>query len=146
MNKLLSLNGTPQLNIGLAYAFIRIFVGVALLVRGIILFTDPSFLTKITGANQWYWWYSYVVVIHIIGGFLLSIGYLTRFSALIQIPILVGAIFVYHLKRGLGQVEQSLELSTLVLVLLIIFFIFGSGNISIDEYLEIKKSKTIKKE
>ena len=34
----------------------------------------------------------YVIFAHIMGGFLLAVGLLTRFACLIQIPILIGAI------------------------------------------------------
>src|SRR2546423_5536775 len=34
----------------------------------------------------------YIVFVHILGGFLLALGMLTRFACLIQIPILLGAI------------------------------------------------------
>ncbi|HEU0063624.1 MAG TPA: DoxX family protein, partial [Flavisolibacter sp.] len=34
----------------------------------------------------------YIVFAHILGGFLIALGMLTRFASLIQIPILLGAI------------------------------------------------------
>ncbi|MBZ0178459.1 MAG: DoxX family protein [Melioribacteraceae bacterium] len=122
-----------------AYSFIRIFLGFALFVRGLILSFDPSLITQLTGASHWYWWYSYVIIAHIICGVMLGIGLLTRLAAFLQIPILIGAIFVFHLKAGLVRVEQSLELSTLVFVLLIIYSLFGSGSLSMDHYLARKR-------
>lgn len=126
-------------NKDLAYSFIRIFLGVALFVRGWMISSDPSIITQLTGANQWYWWFSYIIVIHIIGGALMAIGFATRYAALAQIPVLFGAVFFFHLKQGLMKVEQSLELSILVFVLLIIYFLFGSGALSIDSYIYKKK-------
>lgn len=123
-----------------AYSFIRIFLGIALLVRGAILSSDPATLTQLAGSNQFYWWYSYIIVIHIIGGLLLAIGFATRLAAFLQIPVLVGAVFFLHLQQGLATAEQSLELSALVLVLLIIYFLFGSGVFSVDNYFAKKKS------
>jgi uncharacterized membrane protein YphA (DoxX/SURF4 family) len=123
-----------------AYSFIRIFLGCALFVRGWMINSDPSIITQLTGANQWYWWYSYVIIIHIVGGLLLGIGLFTRLGALLQMPVLLGAILIFHLKEGLARVEQSLELSTLVLVLLVIYFVFGSGSLSVDNYIAKKKS------
>lgn len=127
--------------IDIAYSFIRIFLGVALFIRGVLLSSDPESLTQLAGSNQYYWWYSYIIVIHIVGGFLLAIGFITRVAALLQIPVLFGAVFFLHLQKGLMTVEQSLELSSLVLVLLIIFFLFGSGPLSVDNYIELKKTK-----
>lgn len=140
MNKISEINKWLDENRTYAYSFIRIFLGFALFVRGLVISFDPSVITQLTGADQWYWWYSYVIIIHIAGGFLMGIGFLTRLFALLQIPVLLGAILIFHLKEGLVRVEQSLELSTLVLVLLIIYFLFGSGVLSIDNYLA-KKNK-----
>lgn len=123
-------------NINVAYSIIRIFLGIALLVRGVIMISDPMSITKLTGANQYYWWYSYVIIAHISGGLSLAFGIFTRLGAFLQIPVLAGAVFIVHLKQGLLSVGQSLELSVLVLVLLIVYFIFGSGAIAIDSYVK----------
>ena len=122
-----------------AYSLVRIFLGAALFVRGIILASDPENLTKLAGSNQFYWYYSYIIVVHIIGGFLLAIGFTTRLASILQIPILFGAVFFLHLQKGLVSSEQSLELSALVLVLLVVYFLFGSGVISIDNFIAKRK-------
>lgn len=129
----------------LAYAIIRIFLGFALFIRGVIIGIDPSVITQLVGGNQWYWWYSYVIIVHIFGGLLLGIGFMTRSAALLQVPVLLGAVLVFHLKDGLVRVEQSLELSALVLVLLFIYFLFGAGNLSIDNYLAKKRKSNYDK-
>lgn len=135
-----SIKGWLETNSNLAYSFIRIFLGIALFIRGWMISSDPSIITQLTGANQWYWWFSYIIVVHIIGGALMAIGFATRYAALAQIPVLFGAVFFFHLKQGLMKVEQSLELSTLVLVLLIIYFLFGSGALSVDNYSAKRKN------
>lgn len=117
----------------LAYPFIRIFLGLALFIRGFLFMIEPSTVTRIAGNEQNFYLFAYVVIGHLLGGFLLAIGYFTRFAALIQIPILLGAVFVIHMKQGLLSSGQSLELSVLVLFLLITFFLFGAGSLSIDE-------------
>ena len=127
-------------NTSLAYSLIRIFLGAALFVRGWILVSDPAAITKLAGANQWYWWYSYITILHLVGGFLLTLGLFTRIAALFQIPILFGAVFIVHFKQGLMTGGQSLELSVLVLVLLIIYFLFGSGTLAIDKDIAKRKS------
>ena len=122
-----------------SYSLIRIFLGTALFIRGIFIITNPDAITQLPGLNEFYWSFSYVITLHIIGGLLLAVGFATRIAALLQIPVLFGAVFFVHLKQGLLKVEQSFELSMLVLVLLIIFFLFGSGRLSVDDYLEEKK-------
>ncbi|MBL7996515.1 DoxX family protein [bacterium] len=125
-----------------AYSVMRIYLGIALFLRGLILLSDPSAITTLAGAQQVYMMYSYIIAGHLIGGFLLTIGFMTRLAALLQIPILVGAVFFIHLQQGLMTVGQSLELAALVLALLVIFFLFGSGIYALDNYVGAKKSET----
>jgi uncharacterized membrane protein YphA (DoxX/SURF4 family) len=75
----------------------------------------------------------YILFAHLLGGFLLVLGLLTRFACLIQIPILLGAIIFVHPTSSdmFGQFSQ-LSLSVLVLLLLIYFLITGSGPWSLD--------------
>ncbi|MCX8106411.1 MAG: DoxX family protein [Ignavibacterium album] len=115
-----------------AYSFLRIFVGGALFMRGLLFISDPHKLTQLAGSEQFFWMYSYIAIVHLVGGLLLVIGLFTRLAALIQIPILLGAVFFVHLSKGFLASGQSLELSVLVLFLLIVFFLFGSGDWSFD--------------
>lgn len=119
-------------NKNLSYAFLRIFIGIALFIRGFLFISEPAKLTALAGSEQYFWMYSYIAIVHLIGGALLAAGFFTRLAALIQIPILFGAVFFVHLKQGLLQSAQSLELSVMVLFILIIFFLFGAGELSID--------------
>lgn len=128
-----------EVNQKLAYSFIRIFLGAALFVRGWFLFSDPGALTELARADQQYWYFSYITISHLVGGLGLMIGFLTRFAALLQIPILGGAVFIVHLEQGLMTAGQSLELAALVLVLLVIYFLFGSGLLAVDKYISDKK-------
>lgn len=128
-------------NTNVAYALIRIFIGVALFVRGVILASEPEALTRLAGEDKMYWWYSYITVAHIIGGLSLAIGLVTRLASLLQVPILFGAVFLIHLKQGLLSVGQSLELSVLVLVLLLTYLIFGAGDLSFDSIIKKKREK-----
>jgi hypothetical protein len=66
---------------------------------------------------------------------MLAAGLLTRLAALIQIPILAGAVFLVHLEQGLLSANQSLEFSSLVFFLLVVVFVFGPGEWSADRYV-----------
>jgi uncharacterized membrane protein YphA (DoxX/SURF4 family) len=125
---------------GLAYSLIRIFLGIALFIRGWILISDPSAIIELGGTDKLYWWYSYISIAHLIGGFLLTLGLITRLATLLQIPILAAAVFYVHFRQGLVTSGQSLELSVLVLILLVIYFLFGSGVLAVDNYIAKKKS------
>src|SRR5215216_3232011 len=43
----------------------------------------------------------YIIFAHILGGFLLILGLLTRFACLIQIPVLLGAVFFVNISRDM---------------------------------------------
>ncbi len=115
-----------------AYAFIRTFIGIALFVRGYLLFTNPEAIMQLVADDQLHMWFSYVTIGHLIGGFFMAIGVFTRLGALIQIPLLVGAVFVVH-DKSLLQGSQSLELAVLVLFLLVVCFVYGSGKNSLGK-------------
>jgi putative oxidoreductase len=118
---------------------VRIYLGLGLLARGLLLITNTStgyFVDLLQRSGQ-SWLTSgillhYVMVAHFVGGLLLTIGFLTRLAALVQIPILVGAVFFVHRQDGLFALGQSLELSALVLFLLCVFFVSGAGKLSLD--------------
>ncbi len=116
----------------LAYSLIRIYLGVALFLRGLMLLSNPSAITTLAGAQQVYMGYGYIIGGHMVGGLLLAVGLMTRLAALLQIPILIGAVFLIHLKQGLLASGQSLELSSLVLFLLLVYVVFGAGRWSVD--------------
>jgi uncharacterized membrane protein YphA (DoxX/SURF4 family) len=122
-----------------AYSLIRIYLGIALFIRGILLFADPGAITRLSGAQDMYMWHSYIIGAHLVGGLLLALGILTRIAALIQIPILLGAVFFVHISQGLITGGQSLELAGLVLVLLFVYLLFGAGKLSLDQVISRRK-------
>ncbi len=121
----------------LAYDLIRIYLGIALCVRGYLFIADMSLLVDLLGQQGVAWFTTtafahYIALAHLAGGLLLALGLFTRLAALIQLPILFGAVFIVHLKEGLLARGQSLELAALVLFLLLIYFLFGPGPLSMD--------------
>jgi uncharacterized membrane protein YphA (DoxX/SURF4 family) len=118
---------------------VRIYLGLGLFARGLLLITNTStgyFVDLLQRSGQ-SWITSgmilhYVMIAHFAGGLLLTIGFLTRIAALVQIPILVGAVFFVHRQDGLFALGQSLEFSALVLFLLVVFAISGAGKLSLD--------------
>lgn len=75
----------------------------------------------------------YVIFAHIMGGFLLAVGLLTRFACIIQIPILLGAIIFVNF--DLTNHFTDLLISIAILGLLIYFMIIGSGYWSLDRVM-----------
>jgi uncharacterized membrane protein YphA (DoxX/SURF4 family) len=60
------------------------------------------------------------------------VGLYTRLAALVQLPVLVGAVALVHWQDGLLSADQSLEFSALVLFLLGLVALFGGGRWSLD--------------
>ena len=82
----------------------------------------------------------YVVFAHILGGFLLILGLLTRLACLIQIPILLGAIiFAGQLLRPFSEIA----IAVLILLLLVYFLIVGNGPWSFESIAQ-KESESKK--
>lgn len=118
---------------------VRAYLGIGLFVRGILFISETEGLSVLVDLSEFSLASAalvhYVTFAHLIGGLLLAVGLLTRIAALIQIPILFGAVFLVHLHDGLLSANQSLEFSALVLFLLGVVFVFGAGRWSADHYV-----------
>lgn len=109
---------------------IRIALGIFLLLKGVEFLNNIGQLMEKLGTNLSFGSLviliiaHYLVFAHLLGGFLLVLGLLTRFACLIQIPILIGAlIFSGQLLSPFAEVA----IAVLVLLLLIYFMIVGNG-------------------
>ena len=122
------------------YALIRIFLGLALTIRGWMILLNPDSLLELGVEREYFIWVSLIGIAHLSGGLLLFFGFLTRIGALIQIPIMISAIFYVHVHTQLMMGGQSLELAVLVLFLLCIYFIYGAGKLSLRSYAANRKS------
>ncbi len=80
----------------------------------------------------------YVSYIHVLGGGLIFLGLHTRLWCLLQLPIVFGAIFYVNITEP--YVNSELWLSILVLALLSVFLVFGSGPLSLDRILANSRS------
>lgn len=115
---------------------VRVYLGAGLLFRGFALIgLDTGFLKLAGGVVPGVSTsalFLYVAGAHLVGGALMLVGLYTRFAALIQLPVLIGAVFVVHGGDELLSANQSLEFSALVLFLLLIVCVFGGGRWSLD--------------
>ena len=128
---------------------IRIYIGIGLILKGINFIMNPDQLgawlqqgnlNDVAGLSffqiQQVLILYFVITVHTFGGFLLTIGLLTRLSALAQVPVLLGAIFVVHIHEGAFTMSQNLEFTTLLLFLLIMIVLNGSEKFSVDVQLK----------
>lgn len=76
----------------------------------------------------------YVTFVHMVGGTLIAMGIMTRFSAIMQIPVVFGAVFFINVLQS--PFNTDLASSVVALILLVLFAIIGSGPWSIENYLK----------
>jgi uncharacterized membrane protein YphA (DoxX/SURF4 family) len=128
---------------------LRIALGVFLCLKGVEFARDNTVLNELISRNVPFSEFllillgHYVVFAHIMGGFLLAVGLLTRFACLIQIPILLGALIFIN-----GQMTEHFSgilLALLTLGLLVYFLVIGSGPWSLDHSFRKKVEDENKK-
>lgn len=137
---------TKQTNrAGYALDFIRIFLGVTLFVRSIVFVMDqPQLMEMLEGGGANFLptiTAPYIILAHMAGGLMLIFGLLTRVAAVIQLPVLLGAILFINVRAQTDAADEGLELSILVFFLLCVFAAVGSGRLSIDHFLRDRQSK-----
>jgi putative oxidoreductase len=126
----------------MVFDLIRIALGVFLLLKGLAFMENSAYLKDMIESQNVVAISSgllmtivyYVTFAHLVGGALIAMGILTRFSCIIQIPILVAAIFLTDFFQS--PINNLVWPSITALALLVLFMIIGSGPLSLDRYLE----------
>jgi uncharacterized membrane protein YphA (DoxX/SURF4 family) len=136
MSRLSSLLRRLETNRHLVLDAIRVYLGAGLFFRGLALLLTDTGLQQLVGGAAPSLTTSgvavYVTTAHVVGGAMLAVGLYTRLAALVQLPILAGAVLLVHWQDGLLSANQSLEFSALVLFLLGLVALFGGGRWSLD--------------
>jgi putative oxidoreductase len=120
---------------------VRIALGAFLLWKGIAFMNNTEYLKElITDQNVvdvspglLMSLVYYVTFAHMVGGILIGLGILTRFGCIIQIPIVLGAVFLTGIFND--PINAMVWPSIAALAALIMFLILGSGPLSLDKYL-----------
>jgi len=118
---------------------IRVVLGGFLVIKGIDFINHMDRLTDLMGRSRFLGSLSlgllahYIVFAHLVGGALIAAGLLTRLACLVQIPILIGAVFFINFSAGILAPYDVLWLSVIVLLLLLYFLIAGSGPLSVEK-------------
>jgi putative oxidoreductase len=120
---------------------IRVALGIFLLLKGLGFMdntaslqslienkTDITFSPALLMALVYY-----VTFVHLVGGTLIALGILTRFSALMQIPVVFGAVFFINILQS--PFNTDLVSSIIALAFLVVFAVLGSGKWSLEHYL-----------
>jgi putative oxidoreductase len=74
----------------------------------------------------------FIIVLHIIGGLSITLGTYTRTFCLINLPILIGAVFFINISGGIFKPYSEFWISISVLAGLICFAIEGNGYLSVE--------------
>ena len=122
---------------------VRIVLGLIIFSKGIALISDTAHQQEILFQNSVFGFSGMmssiaihlVAFAHLVGGILITIGLVTRFAAVIQIPILLCAIIFVNF-NGFSALNSELWLSIIVFCLLVLFWITGSGAFSVDQQLK----------
>ncbi len=136
MNRLAEYLRRLESNRHLVLDVVRVYLGAGLFFRGLVLLLTDTGLQQLAGGAAPSLTTSglamYVMAAHLLGGALLVVGLYTRLAALVQLPVLAGAVLLVHWQNGLLSANQSLEFSALVLFLLLLVVLFGGGKWSLD--------------
>lgn|SRR5690606_6769439 len=119
--------------------FVRIALGIIIFIKGSLYIRDTETLLGILRSSEVHFStlgiVHYIAFAHTFGGIFIAIGLGTRIAVLFQLPIVVGAVVFVNAAKGFFSVNSELGLSLAVLVFLIIFLIYGSGKISLSNYI-----------
>lgn len=121
---------------------IRIFLGIFLLLKGLGFMDNTANLKYLIESRSdiivapWLLMILvyYVTFVHMVGGTLISLGIMTRFSAIMQIPVVFGAVFFINVLES--PFNTDLASSVVALILLVLFAIIGSGRWSVENYIK----------
>ena len=126
---------------------VRISLGIFLCYKGVDFIGHMSDLVSVMYANTSTAPFFYILAghyaaaAHILGGIFLILGVMTRLACLIQIPVLLGAVFFLSTNKEMLRPYSELFLTILVLLLLIYFLIAGNGPWSVKMEDEEKKKQ-----
>ena len=132
-------------------AILRVMLGVVFVMHGYYGLTilgpagAAGFITRMgypAGAATLLAWY--LIVVHLVGGALMLVGLWTRLVALLNVPIMASAVFLFHLPQGFfvrgvivdaaagRAIAAGYEFALLVLVATLAVALLGSGALSVD--------------
>ena len=123
---------------------LRIVLGIVIFLKGVTFLADTESLRRLIEQThiQIYTWgvVHYIAFSHLVGGILIAIGLITRVAIGFQLPVLIGAVFFINITRGLSFLNSELWISLVVLVLLVVFFVIGSGPYSLDHQMRERRT------
>ncbi len=118
---------------------IRILLGIVLIAKGITFIMDTTHISAMlvdsSGQLRSMAFVHYMIGVQLAAGLMFTFGLYTRVAALFQIPIILIALFNMDVTKEFFVVGSEFLFLVLVFALLVFFFIYGSGPISVDNYV-----------
>jgi len=120
---------------------LRIALGVFLVYKGIFFFQNSSYLESLLidlnfdTFSALMWSVHVIGLFHFVGGLMVVFGLLTRLSLGVQLPIFIGAVAINFF--GVLNTQNLIEAS-IVLLVSVVFLLYGSGKHSIDYDLKME--------
>jgi uncharacterized membrane protein YphA (DoxX/SURF4 family) len=125
--------------------FLRVALGLCLFIKGIGFIQNSVFLSGVISQTAFIknasWLTTIIPWLHLLGGTMIVMGLFTRLSSLVQIPILLGAVFFVNARHGLFAGGSDLLFSIIILILLFFFVVEGGGPLSLDHYFSSRNNK-----
>lgn len=119
---------------------LRVALGICLILKGISFLSNSVNLSQVLKESNVDFGVTWLPVLisslHLLCGFLIITGLLTRWATLVMIPILLVAVVFINAPRGIYAGESEFGFSLIVLLLLIFFFIEGGGPLSLDDFFK----------
>ena len=124
-----------------AFDIVRMLAGVVIFAKGVFFIMNMDTLVKIMEQNHIGFGIhqglaQYIGLAHLAGGLMLTMGLITRLAAAVQIPILLGAVLLVHLREGFFSTGADLEFVVMLLIIHVILAVVGGGPLSGDAKLE----------
>lgn len=128
----------------IAIEFLRIFLGGLLFIKGYFFIENINEIYGLIEQNMEYSSFviaHYVAIAHLVGGLMLLFGLYTRLASIVQLPVLIGAVFFINSQDTMLATGSQFEYSLVVLVLILVFMIYGGGKWSVDHQVIRKKKE-----
>lgn len=138
MNRITKLNKWANTHTNIVTDALRIVFGAFIFYKGFFFLNETEYLSEVLGHSDtegiYFILVHYVALAHLCGGFFIAIGLITRLSALMQLPILLGAVLVNFtgIMNTFNLTEALVSLATCCF-----FIVYGSGKHSADYSLQL---------
>ena len=126
---------------------LRILLGIVLLLKGLSFILDKETTLHILHEHNFDFIslliLHYAIIFQMAHSILIAVGLITRYAVAAQIPIVLGAVILVGTTGTFEALGSDLWLAVILLFLLVFFFIYGAGPISVDGVLKRRRHPEI---